>query len=175
MPPVLAYFGVWSGATWKVGAFFFQCIYALTKAVFCESVQQFAVRSKQIFKQIYCTANFRTIFVLIVQQFSVHAIQASLYQHPALIHFIQLIFEVKMAAKFPAAVTEELKSGGWSFERANKGHFIFVRTRNGIVQRINIAGTPKAKNHGGGHLILSQLRRHNEDAEALKPKKYNKK
>jgi hypothetical protein len=53
---------------------------------------------------------------LIVQQFSVHAIQASLYQHPALIHFIQLIFEVKMAAKFPAAVTEELKSGGWSFE-----------------------------------------------------------
>ena len=138
-------------------------------------VQQFAVRSKQIFKQIYCTANFRTIFVLIVQQFSVHAIQASLYQQPALIHFIQLIFEVKMAAKFPAAVTEELKSGGWSFERANKGHFIFVRTRNGIVQRINIAGTPKAKNHGGGHLILSQLRRHNEDAEALKPKKYNKK
>jgi hypothetical protein len=79
-----------------------------------------------------------------------------------------------MAGKLPSAVTNELKSGGWSFEKANKGHFVFVREINGIIQRVTIAGSPSAKGHGGGHIILSQLRKHNERANWAKAEKGKK-
>ena len=63
-----------------------------------------------------------------------------------------------MPAKLPEAVMHALEKGKWGLSRC-KHHLVYQRTVCNKKQTLVIGLTPRANNHGGGHAILSTMKK----------------
>ena len=80
-------------------------------------------------------------------------------EHHFLTHHHLIII---MAKQLPSKVVEALTAGTWKLVRFNK-HFIFQRKVGNVTQTLVIGMSPRANEHGGGHLILSRMRHLDEE------------